>query len=92
MGTTNKVSVETIVRTIMMVITLINQILVMTGKNPLPFAEEDIYTVISTVASILVMIWVWWKNNSFTSAAIKADEIMKKLKSGNSEDDLEIDN
>lgn len=78
-----KISTETIIRTIILIITLINQTLTMLGKNPLPFAEEDIYTVLTTVATIAATLWAWWKNNSFTKEAITADEYMKKLKDTN---------
>lgn len=78
-----KISTETIIRTIILIITLINQTLTMLGKNPLPFAEEDIYTVLTTVATIAATLWAWWKNNSFTKEAITADEYMKELKDTN---------
>ena len=75
-----KVSTNTIIRTIVLVIALVNQILTAAGKNPLPFAEEEIYEIVSTVATLLASVWTWWKNNSFTPEAIKADEVMKEFK------------
>ena len=88
-----KVSVETVVRTIVLVVTLLNQVLTMLGKNPLPFAEDELYSmltaaeevsqVISLAFTIGASIWAWWKNNSFTSAAIQADEYMKEIKHEN---------
>lgn len=75
-----KISVNTIIRTMVLVIALVNQILTATGKNPLPFAEEEIYETVSTVATLVASVWAWWKNNSFTPAAIKADEVMKEFK------------
>jgi len=52
----------------------------MLGKNPLPWAEEDVYTFLSTLATIAATVWAWWKNNSFTQAAITADDYMLQLK------------
>lgn len=75
-----KVTPETIARTIILVIALANTILTMSGKNPLPFADDDIYTAVSIIATLAATAWAWWKNNSFTSNAIKADEYLKKLK------------
>ena len=75
-----KVSVETIVRTVVLVATLINSVLTMLGKNPLPFSEDDLYTVLSAAATIAATVWAWWKNNSFTTEAIKADEYLHELK------------
>lgn len=75
-----KVSVETIVRTIVLAATLLNQVLTMLGKNPLPFAEDELYALLTTAATIAASLWAWWKNNSFTPAAIKADEYLTELK------------
>lgn len=77
-----KVSAETIIRTIVLLVTLINSVLTMSGKNPLPFAEDELYTALSCIATIGATLWAWWKNNSFTEAAIKADEYLKDLKKG----------
>lgn len=77
-----KVSVPTIIRTIVMVVTLVNSVLTMIGKNPLPFSEEQIYIFLSAAVSVGVTIWTWWKNNSFTQAALAADEMMQKIQEG----------
>ena len=74
------VSKDTIVRTVVLVITLANTILTAFGKNPIPFSETEIYQIISMVCTVAATIWAWWKNNSFTKEAIKADEYMHKLK------------
>lgn len=76
-----KATVETIVRTIVLAATLLNQLLTMFGKNPLPFAEDELYSMLTAVVTVIVTIWAWWKNNSFTSKAIQADEYLTKLKS-----------
>ena len=75
-----KISKETIIRTSVLILTLANTLLSAFGKNPLPFSENDIYQAVSAVCTVAATIWAWWKNNSFTSAAIKADEYMKELK------------
>lgn len=75
-----KVSKETLVRTVVLVIALANSFLTMFGKNPLPFSENEIYQAISAICTVAATIWAWWKNNSFTQPAIKADEYMKELK------------
>lgn len=75
-----KISKETIIRTIITAIALINSVLTMIGKNPLPFSEEEMYTGLSAVASVVTVLWSWWKNNSFTHNAIVADSYLKDLK------------
>lgn len=75
-----KISKETIIRTIIAAIALINSVLIMLGKSPLPFSDEQIYTWLSTVATIATTVWAWWKNNSFTKPAIAADKVKDALK------------
>lgn len=74
------VKAETIVRLIVLVIALVNQLLVAIGKSPLPFENETVTEFVSVLITVLAAAWAWWKNNSFTKAAIEADEIMKQKK------------
>lgn len=75
-----KISTETIVRTIVLFVALLNQILTISGKNPLPFAEEEVYELMSSLVTAAASIWAWWKNNSFTKEAIAADNYKASLK------------
>lgn len=84
-----KVKPDTIARTICLVLTLANQILAWAGKGQIPFVEDDIYQLVSLVATIGVGIWTWWKNNSFTQSALAGDALMKTLKSGDALNDTE---
>lgn len=72
---------DTIARTIVLALALINQMLVVFGKEALPIVEDDVYQIVSLIATTGTSIWAWWKNNSFTQAAITADEEMKTMKS-----------
>jgi len=73
---------STIVRTIVLVIAVLNQVLTMAGKNPLPFSEDELYLGLTNVFTVAATIWGWWKNSSITPAAIQADEIMSAIKDG----------
>ena len=84
-----KPKAETIARTVVLFLALINQFLVMTGKNPIPYADSEIYEFISYMFTGVAAIISWWKNNSFTPAALEADEVMKKLKSKVSEENAD---
>ena len=75
-----KISKGTLIRTIILALALINQVLAMLGLSPLNIADDDISTVISTAWTIIAAVVAWWKNNSFSDAAIKADDFMHKLK------------
>ena len=75
-----KVSAGTIARTIILALALINQVLTATGHNVINVSDEDINTLISTIFTVGAAIVAWWRNNSFTTSAISADEYMKELK------------
>lgn len=76
------ISTGTIVRTMCLALALVNQVLSAMGKSPLPIEDETVELLVSTGATVLAAIVSWWKNNSFTSAAIEADETLKELKGG----------
>ena len=74
------VTPDTWARTICLLVALVNQCLAILGKESLPFAENDIYQVVSLLATIITGSIAWWKNNSFTEAAKNADAILKESK------------
>ena len=78
----HKVSPDTIARTIVLALALINQILAIFGKGTIDITENDIYQVVSIIFTIVSAIAAWWYNNSFTKHAIRADDYMKALKNG----------
>lgn len=75
----NTVKKDTIIRTIVLIVALINQALTLSGKNPLPIEDEQVVEILSYVFTLGASLWAWWKNNSFTKNAIKADEVLAKL-------------
>lgn len=77
-----KPSKASIVRTIILFISLINVILRMFGVNTLPIDNELIAETVSVLILVASTICSWWYNNSFTEKARKADEYMKNLRSG----------
>lgn len=79
------VKIGTIVRLIVMILSMVNMLLTVNGKNPLPWSEDEMYIGLSQVAAIITTIWTWWKNNSFTKEAIKADEYLEDLRNGNNQ-------
>lgn len=70
----------TLVRTIMTAIVLVNLVLKSCGKSLINIDEASIYSAIEMIISILVIILGFWKNNSFTKNAQKADKYLNKLK------------
>ena len=74
------ISKGTIIRTVLLALALINQILTATGHSIIPISDEQITEFISLSFTIAASVVAWWKNNSFSEAAIKADEYMKGIK------------
>lgn len=71
-----KVEKMTIVRTAVLAFALINQVLTISGYNPLPFTDEEFGQAVSMVLTAAASLWAWWKNNSFTQDALAADDFL----------------
>lgn len=76
----SKVKPSTIIRTVILALALVNNCLSMAGHSPLPIEDAQIEATLSGIFTIAAAVWSWWKNNSFTQAAITADEIMADMK------------
>ena len=74
------IKAETIGRTIALAIALVNQVLAILGKEALPFGDNEIYQLVSLIATIVTSGVAWWKNNSFTKPAIEADTYLKEVR------------
>lgn len=72
----------TLARTAILGLALVNQILSVTGHSVLPIEDAQIETLVSTGWTIIASAVAWWKNNSFTAAAIEADQVLKEKKNG----------
>ena len=70
-----KVATETVIRTIVLAVT--------------PFAEDELYSILTAAASVAAAVWAWWKNNSFTAEAIEADKYLAELKTAAEDDETE---
>lgn len=77
---TSKITSGTVIRSIVLILALINQILTSTGHSIIPITDEQIDSVVSIIFTVVASLVAWWKNNSFTQAAIEADKTMKELK------------
>jgi SPP1 family holin len=75
-----KISKGTIVRTIALAVVLINMALKALGKPLIEYDEGTVMYWLEYIIEISVILVSFWKNNSFSPAAIKADSILKQLK------------
>lgn len=76
----NRISTATIARTATLILALTNQVLSAAGKPVLPIESENLEQLVTAGITIGASLWAWWKNNSFTSEAIRADEFMQNLR------------
>ncbi|MEA4912187.1 MAG: phage holin [Oscillospiraceae bacterium] len=75
-----KIKSETIIRTAVLALALVNQLLSAAGKSVLPIDDEQLSTLLSTAFTAAAALWSWWKNNSFTQQAIEADAYLQALR------------
>lgn len=75
-----KITKATIVRTILVVLVIINSVLEKLGIDIIPVDENAILMLVETGIEIAVIVVAWWKNNSFSENAIKADAFLKQLR------------
>ena len=80
-----KISKSTIIRTILVAIVIINFVLEKLGIDLIPVDESIIAMFVETFIEIAVLVVGFWKNNSFSEAAIRADEFLKELREGETE-------
>ena len=72
---------STIIRTILMFIVILNIILERFGIDVIPADEHIVTMLVETFIEVAVMVVGFWKNNSFSQTAIKADAFLKRLRS-----------
>ena len=75
-----KVSKATLIRTALLILAILNNLLAVFGKSPLPIEDETVEEVISFLFTTGTALAAWWKNNSFSNAALKADAVLRQLK------------
>lgn len=75
-----KISKGTIVRTILILLVLVNIVLKKCGIDVIPVDENVVLEFVETAIEIAVLAVGFWKNNSFSKKAIKADAFLKQLR------------
>lgn len=73
-----KISTATIVRTVCLLLALLNLLLSSLGKPMLPIENSTVEQFITALATIVIALVNWWNNNSFTQEAIKADNLLNE--------------
>ena len=74
------ISAGTITRTAVLLLALTNQILSACGKPILPIESATVEQLVTAGITTVAALIAWWKNNSFTAAAVAADSYLARLK------------
>lgn len=77
-----KISAATLARTACLLLALTNQVLSACGKPVLPIESGTVEQLVTAGITTVAALVAWWKNNSFSTNAIKADQYMKDLNKG----------
>jgi len=80
-NTNRNVSAGTVARTAVLLLALTNQILSACGKPVLPIESATVEQLVTAGITTVAALIAWWKNNSFTTAAIQADKYLEDKKS-----------
>ncbi len=70
------VSTQTWARTIVLLLALISQLCVILGKKTEAIDIEQWQEYVTYAMTVIGSVWAWWKNNSFTEKAQKADNVL----------------
>ena len=79
-NTNRNVSAGTVARTAVLLLALTNQILSAMGKPILPIESSTVEQLVTAGITSVAALVSWWKNNSFTQAALAADEVYEQKK------------
>ena len=74
------VTAGTIARTACLLLALTNQVLSALGKPVLPIESATVEQLVTAGITTVTALVAWWKNNSFTPAALEADKTFDRLK------------
>ena len=74
------ISAGTIARTACLLLALTNQVLSALGKPVLPIESETVEQLVTAGITTIAALIAWWKNNSFTHAALEGDKTYDRVK------------
>ena len=74
------ISAGTVARTAGLLLALTNQVLSALGKPVLPIERATVEQLETAGITTVTALVAWWKNNSFTAAALEADKTYDRLK------------
>lgn len=85
-----KVTKGTVVRTVMMIVVLVNLVLKALGHDIIHVDESSLAGFIECGINAVTLLLCFWKNNSFTEKAKTADFYLAKLRAFDTDDADEL--
>ena len=76
---TPAITAGTIARTACLLLALANQLLSACGKPILPIESAQLEQIVTTGITTVAALVSWWENNSITTEAIHADELLDQM-------------
>ncbi len=83
-----KINKWTIARTLGVILVVVNIVLQRMGYDVINVSESEILALVEVLIEVAVIIVAWWKNNSFSPNAIKADEFLQTLRNTSDTEDV----
>lgn len=79
----SKIKPHTYISIVMILFLIINTISVYVNGSPIiQFSEEQVTDAVNIILNIIFICYTFWKNQSFTSAALAADDVLTILRDG----------
>ncbi|WP_209548123.1 MULTISPECIES: phage holin [unclassified Exiguobacterium] len=79
---------KALITLVILVLTMINQALQLAGYSTIPFAPEKVEQFLSMLATAVVSVYAWWKNQNVTPEAQKMQRSLDDKKTYNRLNDL----
>ena len=78
-----KIKPRTYISLVMIIFLIINTICTYVSGEPIiKFSEEQITDAVNIILNVVIVFYTFWKNQSFTDAALAADSILEILRDG----------
>lgn len=68
-----------IIRTIVLAFALLNQSLVLAGKSPIPFEQEDVQNFVANSFTVVASLFAWYKHNYVSKKGKQQKEVLEKV-------------
>jgi SPP1 family holin len=68
----------TVIRTSVLFLALINQLLVIFGKSPLPIDSETLEQVVASLFTTIIALNTWFRNNYITKRGIAQRDVLRE--------------